>query len=172
MAQPLPDTEATDWRTLDAALRPEDPQPEGWYVVALSDEVPPSEPFGTDFLGGRVVVYRKASGEPVVLTARCPHMGADLALGDIVEDQIRCTYHHFCFGTDGRCTKIPSEGPIPSAARVHSYPSLDGLHPPLSLNTPPRNDRPKVPPSVPSGPERSRAVPSGPERSPAGGGGM
>ena len=66
-----------------------------------------------------------ASGEPVVLTARCPHMGADLALGDIVEDQIRCTYHHFCFGTDGRCTKIPSEGPIPSAARVHSYPAAE-----------------------------------------------
>jgi len=125
MAQPLPETEETDWRALDAALRPEDPQPEGWYVVALADEVPPTEPFGTNFLGGRVVVYRKASGEPVVLTARCPHMGADLALGDIVEDQIRCTYHHFCFGTDGRCTKIPSEGPIPSAARVHGYPAAE-----------------------------------------------
>ncbi len=54
-------------------------------------------------------------------------MGADLALGDIVGDDIRCTYHHFCFGPDGRCTKIPSEGEIPSAARVHQYPAADNL---------------------------------------------
>ena len=103
-------------------------QPEGWYAVALSSEVPASGPVGTDFLGGRVVVYRKASGEPVVMTARCPHMGADLALGDVVDDTIRCTYHHFCFGPDGRCARIPSEGPIPSAARLAiSYPTHESF---------------------------------------------
>lgn len=115
----------TDWQALDAILRPEDPQPEGWYAIALSEDVAPGVPFGTDFMGGRVVIYRKTSGEPVVLTARCPHMGADLALGDVVGDDIRCTYHHFCFGTDGRCTKIPSDGSIPAAARVHSYPASE-----------------------------------------------
>jgi phenylpropionate dioxygenase-like ring-hydroxylating dioxygenase large terminal subunit len=54
-------------------------------------------------------------------------MGADLALGDIVEDDIRCTYHHFCFGPDGRCSSIPSEGPIPPKARLHSYPAVEHL---------------------------------------------
>ena len=84
-AESTPDTE---WQSLDARLRPEDPQPEGWYAVALADEVPTKGPIGADFLGGRVVVYRKASGEPVVMTARCPHMGADLALGDVVGDAL------------------------------------------------------------------------------------
>ena len=120
-------TPSNAWQELDARVRPEDPQPEGWYAVALSEEVPADGPIGTDFLGGRVVVYRKASGEPVVMTARCPHMGADLALGDVVEDAIRCTYHHFCFGSDGSCTRIPSEGPIPSAARLHSYPTHESF---------------------------------------------
>lgn len=123
-AETTPDTQ---WQTLDACLRPDDPQPEGWYAVALSAEVPRGTPVGADFLGDRVVVYRKADGEPVVLTARCPHMGADLALGDVEGDDIRCTYHHFCFGSDGACTKIPSDGPIPKAARVHSYPARESF---------------------------------------------
>jgi phenylpropionate dioxygenase-like ring-hydroxylating dioxygenase large terminal subunit len=114
-----------EWRSLDAVIRPEEPQHEGWYAVALSEEVSQDRPFGCEFLGGRVVVYRRSSGEPVVLTARCPHMGADLALGDVVGDDIRCTYHHFCFGPKGDCASIPSKGPIPPSARVHSYPCVE-----------------------------------------------
>ena len=34
-AESTPDTE---WQSLDARLRPEDPQPEGWYAVALADD--------------------------------------------------------------------------------------------------------------------------------------
>jgi phenylpropionate dioxygenase-like ring-hydroxylating dioxygenase large terminal subunit len=120
-------TTETDWHALDAKLRPDDPQPEGWYAVALAEEVVADKPHGCDFLGGRVVVYRQAGGDPVVMTARCPHMGADLALGDIVDDNIRCTYHHFCFAPDGSCSSIPSEGSIPSTARLFSYPAVESL---------------------------------------------
>ena len=116
-----------DWQALDAVLRPGDPQPQGWYAIMTAEEVPAEGPVGADFMGGRVVVYRRASGEPVVMTSRCPHMGADLTLGDVVDDAIRCTYHHFCFGPDGSCTKIPSEGPIPTAARLHSYPTAESF---------------------------------------------
>ena len=115
------------WQTLDAVLRADDPQPQGWYAVITSEEVPADGPVGADFLGGRVVVYRTAAGDPVVMTARCPHMGADLALGDVVEDAIRCTYHHFCFAPSGACSKIPSDGPIPTAARLHSYPAVESF---------------------------------------------
>jgi phenylpropionate dioxygenase-like ring-hydroxylating dioxygenase large terminal subunit len=127
MANAGSSTPTGDWHDLDAEIRPDDPQPEGWYAVALSSEILPNQPFGCDFLGGKVVVYRRADGAPTVLTARCPHMGADLSLGDVVGDDIRCTYHHFCFGTDGACTSIPSEGAIPSTARVLSYPSAESL---------------------------------------------
>jgi len=122
-------TSPTDerWQSLDAALRPEDSQPEGWYAVALAREVGPATAFGTEFMGTRIVIYRRSNGEPVVMNARCPHMGADLSLGDVVDDSIRCTYHHFCFGADGSCTSIPSDGPIPTAARLHSYPAKESL---------------------------------------------
>ena len=57
-----------NWRTLDAAIHPDEAQYEGWYAVALAEEVLADVPLGCDFLGGRVVVYR-----PRLRRARRPH---------------------------------------------------------------------------------------------------
>jgi phenylpropionate dioxygenase-like ring-hydroxylating dioxygenase large terminal subunit len=113
------------WKDLTAEIRPGQIHHQSWYAVALSSEVEAGRAIGRDFLNGRVAVYRRRSGAAVVLTSRCPHMGADLSLGDVVGDDLRCTYHHFCFGPSGACTAIPSEGPIPPAARVFSYPCVE-----------------------------------------------
>jgi phenylpropionate dioxygenase-like ring-hydroxylating dioxygenase large terminal subunit len=115
------------WRQLSADLHPEQTHYQGWYAVALSSEVGEDKPLGCDFLGGRVAVYRRSSGEPVVMTSRCPHMGADLALGDVIGDELRCTYHYFFFGPKGDCTRIPSGGAVPPGACVFSYPAVDRL---------------------------------------------
>jgi nitrite reductase/ring-hydroxylating ferredoxin subunit len=119
------ETSPVSWKALTAEIRAA--APAGWYAVALSDEVEAGRVLGCAFLNGRVAVYRRSSGEPVVLTSRCPHMGADLALGDVVGDDLRCTYHHFCFGPTGACTRVPSEEPIPPAAKVFSYPCAESL---------------------------------------------
>jgi phenylpropionate dioxygenase-like ring-hydroxylating dioxygenase large terminal subunit len=95
-----------------------------WYVVALSSELDDG-PFGTELFGERLVAFRDSSGAPVVLGARCPHMGADLALGDVVGDAIQCTFHHFCFDRTGACTSIPSGDRIPPTARVPAYPAVE-----------------------------------------------
>jgi len=115
------------WQDMSARLDPEQAHHQSWYAVALASDVAPGEVIGRDFLNTRVAIYRNERGEPVVLTSRCPHMGADLALGDIVGDDLRCTYHHFCFGPSGHCTSIPTEGDIPPSARVFSYPSAEHL---------------------------------------------
>ena len=98
---------------------------QNWYAVALSEEIGDGRVAGADLFDGRVVVYRTASGAPVVLAARCPHMGADLALGDVIGDDIRCTFHHFCFAPDGHCTSIPSDDKIPARARVTGFPTAE-----------------------------------------------
>lgn len=115
------------WKDLSAEIRPGQRHHETWYAVALSSEVESGRVIGREFLNGRVAVYRQRSGAPVVLTARCPHMGADLALGAVIGDDLRCTYHHFCFGPKGDCTAIPSKETIPPAARVFSYPCVESL---------------------------------------------
>src|SRR5262249_3427081 len=98
---------------------------QNWYAVALAEEIDDGKILGADLFNGRVAVYRRADGTPVVLSAVCPHMGADLALGDVIGDDIRCTFHHFCFVPDGTCTAIPSDDNIPSKARVTSFPTAE-----------------------------------------------
>ncbi|AUX41166.1 (2Fe-2S)-binding protein [Sorangium cellulosum] len=97
----------------------------GWYPLALSSELKSDAPLGRDFLGGRVVLYRDAAGSPVVQSAYCPHLGADLSVGDVVDGQIRCAFHHWCFDTAGKCVRIPTEGKIPPGARIFTYPSAE-----------------------------------------------
>lgn len=109
--------------------KPHLPQPAGhhrcWYPVALARNLVPGAVLGRDFLGTRVVAYRDESGKPVVQSAWCPHLGADLSVGQIVDGRLRCAYHHWSFDTAGKCANIPTGDKIPSAARIFTYPSAE-----------------------------------------------
>ena len=89
-----------------------------WYAIARSDEVARGQVIGRDFLEGRAVVYRGDSGTPAVLNAYCRHLGADLGVGKVIGDEIRCAFHHWQYGLDGVCTRIPASEKIPRAARL------------------------------------------------------
>ena len=106
--------------------------PRGWFMVARSDEVT-ATPMAVRYFGEDMVIYRGAqSGKAFMIEAYCPHMGTDLARnttsyvvkdGEHVEgDNIRCPYHGWRFGPDGRVNQIPySPAPIPKAACVKSW---------------------------------------------------
>jgi phenylpropionate dioxygenase-like ring-hydroxylating dioxygenase large terminal subunit len=94
-----------------------------WYPVCLAGDLATGAPVGRDFLGTRVVAYRDPAGNPVVQSAWCPHLGADLSVGQIVEGRLRCPYHHWSFDPAGACAHIPTGDKIPSAARIFTYPS-------------------------------------------------
>jgi nitrite reductase/ring-hydroxylating ferredoxin subunit len=98
---------------------------QSWYAIARSDEVSAGEVIGRDFLDGRAIAYRGESGEAVVMNAYCRHLGADLAMGKVVGNDIRCGFHHWQYGPDGGCTKIPASEKIPKAARVFKYPTKE-----------------------------------------------
>jgi phenylpropionate dioxygenase-like ring-hydroxylating dioxygenase large terminal subunit len=97
----------------------------GWYVVALSAELERGGVRGAELFGERLAVFRDSAGAPAVLGARCAHMGADLARGSVVGDELQCAFHHFRYGRDGRCSGIPSGGRVPSAARVAAHPARE-----------------------------------------------
>jgi phenylpropionate dioxygenase-like ring-hydroxylating dioxygenase large terminal subunit len=43
-------------------------------------------------------------------------------VGDVCGNELRCAFHHWQYGHDGRCTVIPSGDRIPRAARLFSFP--------------------------------------------------
>lgn len=99
-----------------------------WFPVALSSELSPGQLIGKEFLDGRVVVYRGADGQARVQSAYCRHLGADLSVGDVTENDLRCAFHHWQYGPDGRCTRIPAGvRQIPDRARLFSYPVAESL---------------------------------------------
>ena len=65
---------------------PFDAYPKGWFQVAYSREVDPGQVVGLHYFGRRLICYRGDSGNPYVLDAYCPHLGADIAVGGAVAD--------------------------------------------------------------------------------------
>jgi len=94
-----------------------------WYPLCLARELEPGNVIGRDFLGTRVVAWRDGAGKPVVQSAWCPHLGADLSVGQVVDGRLRCAYHHWSFDGGGRCAHIPTGDKIPAAARIFTYPA-------------------------------------------------
>jgi nitrite reductase/ring-hydroxylating ferredoxin subunit len=96
-----------------------------WNPLMLAEDLPAGEIISKDWLGTRVIVYRGTDGKPVVQSAYCPHVGADLSKGCLIDGAVRCAYHHWKFGPDGRCVEIPDETHIPRAVRIFSYPAAE-----------------------------------------------
>jgi hypothetical protein len=60
-----------------------------------------------------------------VMTAWCRHLGADLSMGKVIGDDVRCAFHHWQYGPDGVCTKIPASDKIPKAAKLFRFPTAE-----------------------------------------------
>jgi phenylpropionate dioxygenase-like ring-hydroxylating dioxygenase large terminal subunit len=96
--------------------------PISWYLFCHSWQLQRG-PFSKSFLGRRLVAYRTSGGRVVVMDARCSHLGTDLGAGTVVGDGIRCPFHDWVYGPDGRCTHIPAQDEIPPFARQTCYPA-------------------------------------------------
>ncbi len=98
---------------------------QNWYPIGFSREVGVGQIVGKEFLDGRVVMYRGESGRVAVLSAYCRHLGADLSLGTVVGDGIRCAFHHWEYGADGACTHIPVADRVPPGVALFRFPCAE-----------------------------------------------
>jgi phenylpropionate dioxygenase-like ring-hydroxylating dioxygenase large terminal subunit len=99
------------------------PFPNGWYAVNLSRALPIGGVRPLQFMGEEVVLFRTQGGEPCLVDAYCPHLGAHLGYGGaVVDETIRCPFHGFCYDTNGRCVSTPYGSHIPPKAVAHTYP--------------------------------------------------
>lgn len=106
------------------------PQGEGgydecWYPIALASEVAAGQIVRESFLDGRVVVYRGEDGVAQVLSPYCRHLGADLACGSVMGNEVRCAFHHWKYDRSGMCSDIPGGDPIPKTAKLFRFPTAE-----------------------------------------------
>lgn len=104
--------------------RPEPPPvPNGWYCLLGSADLPAGEVRSVIAVERELVVFRTADGTPAVLDAHCPHLGAHLGGGAVVDGHVQCPYHGWRFDGTGSCVEVPySEARIPARACLPSYP--------------------------------------------------
>jgi phenylpropionate dioxygenase-like ring-hydroxylating dioxygenase large terminal subunit len=113
--------------------RPIPPQGEGgydqnWYPICLSAEVAPGTYIGSEFMNGRVLVFRDSRGRAQVLSAYCRHIGADLTRGsEVVEDCVRCPYHYWRYDITGQCVATGLGDKPPSRAKLFRFPTEEAF---------------------------------------------
>lgn len=78
-----------------------------WWPVALEGDIG-AAPVPVTLLEEPLVLWRDGEGTVQALADRCPHRGARLSLGAVVEGQLQCPYHGWRFDGSGRCRAIPA----------------------------------------------------------------
>jgi phenylpropionate dioxygenase-like ring-hydroxylating dioxygenase large terminal subunit len=83
-------------------------------LAALEGDVVPLE------VAGESLVAFCVGDQWQALRDRCPHRGARLSRGQVMDDgSLRCAYHGWRFGGDGRCRRVPLNDLKPQAlARI------------------------------------------------------
>ena len=94
---------------------------EAWYIAAPSRALKRRAVLSMTLCGQRIVLFRGDDDKVRALDAFCPHMGTDLGLGRVVENSVRCFFHHWRFDGSGACVDVPCGEPIPKQARLRAY---------------------------------------------------
>lgn len=87
-----------------------------WYVACTPDEID-DKPLGRKVCGEAMVFYRGPDGVVAALEDFCPHRGAPLSLGRVVEGKLVCGYHGLEMGCDGKTIAMPGQ-------RVRGFPAI------------------------------------------------
>ncbi|MEG0001475.1 aromatic ring-hydroxylating dioxygenase subunit alpha [Comamonas sp.] len=94
-----------------------------WYVACMSDEVG-AKPLGRKICNEPMVIYRNAAGAAVALEDFCPHRGAPLSLGTVVDGKLVCGYHGLEMGCDGKTVSMPGQR-VRGFPPVRAFPTIE-----------------------------------------------
>lgn len=91
-----------------------------WYVACTPDELV-DKPLGRKICGLEIVLYRGKEGRVAALEDFCPHRGAALSLGSVVDGNLMCGYHGLVMDCHGKAVSMPMQrvGGFPC---IRSYP--------------------------------------------------
>nr|MDT0522625.1 Rieske 2Fe-2S domain-containing protein [Streptomyces sp. DSM 41633] len=94
----------------------------GWHCVGLADTFRDGQPHGIEAFGTKLVAYADSAGELHVLDSYCRHMGGDLSMGSVKDDNLACPFHDWRWGGDGKCKLVPYAKRTPRLARTRKWP--------------------------------------------------
>jgi phenylpropionate dioxygenase-like ring-hydroxylating dioxygenase large terminal subunit len=105
---------------LDAGL------PNLWYLIARSQDVA-DRPVGLRRLDRNIVLWRGERGEVNVVEDYCPHRGAPLSMGEVVNGNLACAYHGVQVTGAGIVAEVPPTPSCPLVGQkaIKSYPSRE-----------------------------------------------
>jgi len=124
---------ARDQREVDiASTRPGTPggrfMRQFWLAVHRSEDLAAGHAKPIRIMSEDYTLYRGESGRAQVLDYRCPHRGAQLHLGWVEGDDLRCIYHGWKFDCTGQCLEQPAEPPAyASKIKAGSYPTREHM---------------------------------------------
>jgi phenylpropionate dioxygenase-like ring-hydroxylating dioxygenase large terminal subunit len=81
--------------------------PDFWYPLARTADVPASRTHLTKFAGAPIVLARTETGEVFALDDRCAHRQFPLHKGVVTGQGLRCGYHAWTYRPDGRVAAVP-----------------------------------------------------------------
>jgi nitrite reductase/ring-hydroxylating ferredoxin subunit len=97
-----------------------------WQPVCFADDLK-DLPLRVKILGEDLVAFRDKSGAVGLLELHCPHRGTSLEFGLIGDQGIRCCYHGWLFGADGKILETPGE-PADSTLRDRLHHGAYPIH--------------------------------------------
>jgi len=101
-----------------------------WLPVLERAEIarPDSPQVRVRVLGEDLIAFRDSDGHAALVSAWCPHRGADLFYGRNEQGGLRCAYHGWKFDRTGQCVDLPNsrEGEVGKRnVRIRSYPTRE-----------------------------------------------
>jgi 5,5'-dehydrodivanillate O-demethylase oxygenase subunit len=99
-----------------------------WQPVAQAGEISSGRAKPLKVMSETFTLYRGESGAPQVLAPSCAHRGTLLSTGWVEGDALRCFYHGWKYGADGRCVEAPAEREgFCTTVSIRSYPTREYL---------------------------------------------
>jgi phenylpropionate dioxygenase-like ring-hydroxylating dioxygenase large terminal subunit len=94
-----------------------------WYLVARASDVA-DRPVALTRLGRNLVLWRGDAGRINVVENYCPHRGAPLSMGQIVDGNVMCPYHGVQVTGEGVVAAVPPTPNCPMVGQklVKAYP--------------------------------------------------
>ena len=71
-----------------------------------------------------MVAWRDQNGKVILMSDLCPHIGASLCQGKLVENRLACPFHGFEYDSSGQCKYVPAlgkTGAVPKSLKVRTY---------------------------------------------------